>query len=152
MKIFRYTTKKDEKVLCFYLLAIIVTFYIIDDKILAGFINIILLLLIEQRYTQSKILWLNKQNSAQMEAMQSIYSIFQFYSPLPTTRKMTASPDFLKLVVDMILLNKPNLVLELGSGVSSILVSKSLEKMVVANLFLLIMKTNMLNLLVKKSI
>jgi predicted O-methyltransferase YrrM len=76
----------------------------------------------------SKIIRLNKQNSAQIEAMQSLYSIFQFNSPLPYTRKMAASPDFLKLVVETILTNKPKLVLELGSGVSSVLVSKSLEK------------------------
>ncbi|SVE11243.1 uncharacterized protein METZ01_LOCUS464097, partial [marine metagenome] len=76
----------------------------------------------------SKIIRLNKQNTTQIEAMQSLYSIFQFNSPLPYMRKMAASPDFLKLVVETILTNKPKLVLELGSGVSSVLVSKSLEK------------------------
>ena len=69
-----------------------------------------------------------------MEAMQSIYSTFQFTSPFPYTRKMAASPDFLKLIIETILQFKPNLVVELGSGVSSIIISKSLEKNMVGKL------------------
>ena len=128
MTTFRNISIKDKKVFYIYLLAILLTYYLFDNKLFSGFISIILLLLIEQRYMISKIIRLNKQNSAQIEAMQSLYSIFQFNSPLPYTRKMAASPDFLKLVVETILTNKPKLVLELGSGVSSVLVSKSLEK------------------------
>ena len=101
---------------------------IIDDKFLAGLLSILILLFMEQRYFLSKIFWHNKQNAIQMEAMQSIYSTFQFTSPLPYTRKMAASPDFLKLIIETILQFKPNLVVELGSGVSSIIISKSLEK------------------------
>ena len=95
---------------------------------MAGFISIIILLFIEQRYTLSKILKLNEQNNIKKEAMQSIYSIFQFNTPLPATRKMAASPDFLKLLVDTILSEKPKLVVELGSGISTILTGKALEK------------------------
>ena len=128
MKIYRYLTKREKKVLCVYLLTIITAFNIFDDKLLAGFIGIIILLFIEQRYTLSKILKLSDQNNIQMEAMQSLYSIFQFNTPLPATRKMAASPDFLKLVVETILTEKPKLVVELGSGISSILAGKALEK------------------------
>jgi len=128
MKAFRNTTKRDKKVLCIYLLVILLAFYIFDNKLIAGFISVIILLLIEERYMISKILRLNDQNNLQMEAMQSLYSIFKFNSPLPNTRNMAASPDFLKLVVETILIHKPNLVVELGSGVSSLLASKSIEK------------------------
>ena len=128
MRIFRYLTNKEKKVLGAYLVAIFVSFFIINDKLVATFISIIILLFIEQRYTLSKIFRLNELNNIQMEAMQSIYSIFQFKTPLPTTRKMAASPDFLKLLVDTILSEKPKLIVELGSGISTILAGKALEK------------------------
>ena len=128
MKVFRNLTNREKKILCVYLLTIITAFNIFDDKLLAGFIGIIILLFIEQRYTLSKILKLSDQNNIQMEAMQSLYSIFQFNTPLPATRKMAASPDFLKLVVETILTEKPKLVVELGSGISTILAGKALEK------------------------
>lgn len=128
MKAFRYLTKRDKKVLCVYLLTIITGCYIFDNKLLAGYFSIIILLFIEQRYTLSKILRLNEQNNIQTEAMQTLYSIFQFNTPLPATRKMAASPDFLKLVVETILSEQPKLVVELGSGISTILAGKALEK------------------------
>ena len=111
-----------------YLLAIFVSFFIINDKLVTGFISIIILLFIEQRYALSKILRLNELNNIQTEAMQSLYAIFKFNTPLPSTRKMAASPDFLKLVVEIILTEKPKLVVELGSGISTILEGKALEK------------------------
>ena len=128
MKVFRNLTNREKKVLCVYLITIITAFNIFDDKLLAGFIGIIILLFIEQRYTLSKILKLSDQNNIQMEAMQSLYAIFKFNTPLPATRKMAASPDFLKLVVETILTEKPKLVVELGSGISTILAGKALEK------------------------
>ncbi len=128
MKVFRNLTNREKKILCVYLLTIITAFNIFDDKLLAGLFSIIILLFIEQRYTLSKILKLSEQNNIQMEAMQSLYSIFQFNTPLPATRKMAASPDFLKLVVETILTEKPKLVVELGSGISTILAGKALEK------------------------
>ena len=128
MRIFRYLTNKEKKVLGAYLVAIFVSFFIINDKLVTGFISIIILLFIEQRYTLSKILRLNELNNIQTEAMQSLYAIFKFNTPLPSTRKMAASPDFLKLVVEIILTEKPKLVVELGSGISTILAGKALEK------------------------
>ncbi len=41
---------------------------------------------------------------------------------------MAASPDFFKLLVETILSEKPKLVVELGSGISTILTGKALEK------------------------
>ncbi|RMZ49887.1 hypothetical protein EB821_00510 [Candidatus Marinimicrobia bacterium PRS2] len=59
----------------------------------------------------------------------SLYTqFFQFDTPLPATRKMAASPDFLKLVVETILTEKPILVVELGSRISTILAGKALKK------------------------
>ena len=128
MRLFKYLTNRDKKVFIVSLTAIIVFFYFFEDKFMIVAFSIIVLLIIEQRYTLSKIIWLNEKNINQIEAMQSIYSTFTFNAPLSATRKMAASPDFLKLVVETIMINKPKLVLELGSGVSSIIASKSLEK------------------------
>ena len=128
MRISRYLTYKDKKVFILFLTAIILILYMSENKYYAGLISLLLVFLIEQRYTLSKIIWLNEQNSNQMVAMQSLYATFNFNVPMSTSRKMAASPDFLKLVVETILTNRPKLVLELGSGVSSVLASKSLEK------------------------
>ena len=127
MKVFRNLTNREKKVLCVYLLTIITAFNIFDDKLLAGLFSIIILLFIEQRYTLSKILKLNEQNNIKKEAMQSIYSIFQFNTPL-CHQKNGRFSRFFKLLVETILSEKPKLVVELGSGISTILTGKALEK------------------------
>jgi len=106
----------------------IILIYSLPNKLISIILISILFLLLELRYTLFKIIKLNKQNAIQLESMQSLYSIFKFNLPLPNTRKMAASPDFIKLIVDIILQKKPKLVLELGSGVSSIFIAKALEK------------------------
>ena len=128
MRISRYLTYRDKKVFILCIAAIILNFYMSENIYHAGFISLLLVFLIEQRYTLSKIIWLTEQNSNQMAAMQALYSIFKFKAPLPSTRKMAASPDFLKLLVDTILTEKPKLVVELGSGISTILTGKAIEK------------------------
>ncbi len=128
MKISRYLTDRDKKVFILFIAAIILIFYESENIYYAGFISVLLVFLIEQRYTLSKIIWLTEQNSNQMAAMQALYSIFKFNTPLPATRKMAASPDFLKLLVDTILSDNPKLVVELGSGISTIFAGKALEK------------------------
>ena len=42
---------------------------------------------------------------------------------------MAASPDFLKLIMETIISNKPELIVELGSGTSTIIAAKTLEKL-----------------------
>jgi len=48
--------------------------------------------------------------------------------PLPPTGGWAATPDFLILVVDEILRSKPALVVEAGSGVSSVIIGLALER------------------------
>jgi hypothetical protein len=47
--------------------------------------------------------------------------------PLPATRGWAASPDFLRLVAEHILSAKPQTLVELGSGTSSIVIARTLE-------------------------
>jgi predicted O-methyltransferase YrrM len=66
----------------------------------------------------------------QTEALLGIYSAFSEKTPppLPKTRGWAASPDFLKVVHKKIEKRRPNLVVELGSGSSTIISGYSLKK------------------------
>ena len=78
----------------------------------------------------------------------------QFFNLIPPLchQKSGRFSRFFKLLVETILSEKPKLVVELGSGISTILTGKALEKMVTESLFRLIMMTNMQNSLVKRSV
>lgn len=64
----------------------------------------------------------------QLEALISITSILPLRSPLPPMRGWAISPDFGVLLLSEILKKKPRRVLELGSGVSTLLIAYGLEK------------------------
>ena len=53
----------------------------------------------------------------------------KFQASIPTTRGMSASHDFLKLIMETIISNKYQLIVELGSGTSNIIAAKTLEKL-----------------------
>ena len=53
----------------------------------------------------------------------------KFQASIPTTRGMSASHDFLKLIMETIISNKSELIVELGSGTSTIIAAKTLEKL-----------------------
>src|SRR5712692_7065808 len=59
--------------------------------------------------------------SGQIEALFSIFSIIHLRHPLPAMGHWAVSPDFARILVDVILDRKPGLILELGSGVSTLL-------------------------------
>ncbi len=64
----------------------------------------------------------------QLEALTSIISFLPLRMPLPPMRGWAISPDFGILLINEILKHKPRLVLELGSGVSTLLAGYCLEK------------------------
>jgi hypothetical protein len=64
----------------------------------------------------------------QLEALISITSILPLRQPLPPMRGWAISPDFGTLLIAEILTRKPQVVLELGSGVSTLLIAYCLEK------------------------
>jgi predicted O-methyltransferase YrrM len=64
----------------------------------------------------------------QLEALVSITSILPLRHPLPPMRGWAISPDFGVLLISEVLKRKPHIVLELGSGVSTLLIAYCLEK------------------------
>lgn len=64
----------------------------------------------------------------QIEALLSIYNAVQPLLPLPHTRGSAASPDLLMKIIEIILSKKPRLVVELGSGTSTVIIAYCLKK------------------------
>lgn len=65
---------------------------------------------------------------SQLESQLSIMHIVNPRLPLPNTRGWAASPDFLRLIIENILVRKPKTILELGGGVSTLYIAYVLEK------------------------
>lgn len=65
------------------------------------------------------------QSYRQSEAMQQLLALLTFDAPIPPTRSWAASPDLLLTIADLVRTHKPQLVVELGSGVSTLIVAKS---------------------------
>lgn len=59
----------------------------------------------------------------QLEAYIALVSCLQPIAPLPDTRGWAASPDFLKKLAELVVEKKPLLVVEAGSGVSTLVVA-----------------------------
>ena len=65
----------------------------------------------------------------QIEAFITINSLLDLRQPLPPMRGWAASPDFLVLILGEVLDRKPDLILELGGGVSTLVIAYALQKL-----------------------
>ncbi|MFM8921219.1 MAG: class I SAM-dependent methyltransferase [Candidatus Nanopelagicaceae bacterium] len=74
----------------------------------------------------------SKQSTRQIEAFIQLNSLLKFSAPLPATRGWVASPDLLLTISQLVKELKPKLVVELGSGVSTLVVAKSGAKKVIS--------------------
>jgi len=63
----------------------------------------------------------------QLQALLSIYNTLRITRPLPLMRGWAASPDFCAILIDEIMDRKPQLVIELGSGVSTLIIGYCLR-------------------------
>lgn len=63
-----------------------------------------------------------------IESLFSIFSFLRISAPLPAMREWAISPDFAKLIVESIRTRKPQLVVELGSGVSTLIAGYALKE------------------------
>ena len=129
MSFLKKISPKEKYIYSLAILIIMGSFFVFDSILLSLAFSILVLLIVEQRYTQAKILRKNNDNYYQVESLLSIYSQLKFQASIPTTRGMAASPDFLKLIMETIISNKPELIVELGSGTSTIIAAKTLEKL-----------------------
>ena len=62
----------------------------------------------------------NVQHYYQTEALLTINKLADIQHPIAKTRGWAGSPDFIKIIFEAVLKHKPNLILELGSGVSTL--------------------------------
>lgn len=65
----------------------------------------------------------------QIEALFSLFSTMHPERPLPDMRGWAMSPDLLKKIAEMILAAKPKLILEAGSGVSTLVIGYCLKRL-----------------------
>lgn len=68
-------------------------------------------------------------NYKQTEALFSIFSLIKFQYPLPPMRRWAISPDFAKLIIELVLEKKPKLVMEASSGISTLMVAYCLKQL-----------------------
>lgn len=68
-------------------------------------------------------------NITQIESLMAIYNFLPDVKFLPTSRGWAGSPDFLLKVLEIIFKKKPNVIVELGSGLSTIIIGSALKKL-----------------------
>jgi predicted O-methyltransferase YrrM len=64
----------------------------------------------------------------QIESLFSIFSTLRPHLPLPDSRKWAASPDFLKKLIEIIIDVRPQIIVEVSSGVSTLVAAYCLKK------------------------
>ena len=78
--------------------------------------------------TQESIKELKEQiwhSYRQSEALTQLFALLKFSAPIPPTRSWAASPDLLLTIADLVRTKKPRLIVELGSGVSTLIAAKA---------------------------
>jgi len=78
--------------------------------------------------TESNINHYSNNNYRQLEAYLSLCLFLRPRLPLPPTRGWAASPDFLLELATSILTRKPKIIIELGSGLSTLIMAYCLEQ------------------------
>lgn len=68
----------------------------------------------------------------QIEAFTQLMALLKFTAPIPPTRGWVASPDLLLSITEIIQTHKPRLAVELGSGVSTLVIAKAGAKKVIS--------------------
>lgn len=63
----------------------------------------------------------------QIESLFSIFSLLRFKYPLPPMREWAISPDFAKQLIGLIYQQKPQLIVEVSSGISSVIMGYCLQ-------------------------
>ena len=75
---------------------------------------------------------LHWQSYRQSEALVQLFALLKFTAPIPPTRSWAASPDLLLTLVDLVRKHQPRLVVELGSGLSTLILAKSGAKKIIS--------------------
>src|SRR5258708_5646641 len=67
-------------------------------------------------------------NYWQVESLFYLFSTLRFRHPLPPMRGWAISPDFANIIISLIREHKPKVILEIGSGVSTLITAYCLEE------------------------
>ena len=69
-----------------------------------------------------------RQTFRQLEALQNLSAVLPANDVLPATRGWAASPDLLAVLVDLVITERPSLVVECGSGASTLWLALSMRR------------------------
>ena len=69
-----------------------------------------------------------KQTFRQLEALQNLNAVLPANDVLPATRGWAASPDLLMVLVDLVITERPSLVVECGSGASTLWLALAMRR------------------------
>ena len=69
-----------------------------------------------------------KQTFRQLEALQNLNAVLPTSDVLPATRGWAASPDLLLALVDLVITDRPSLIVECGSGASTLWLALALRR------------------------
>ena len=69
-----------------------------------------------------------KQTFRQLEALQNLNAVLPTSDVLPATRGWAASPDLLLALVDLVITERPSLIVECGSGASTLWLALALRR------------------------
>jgi predicted O-methyltransferase YrrM len=69
-----------------------------------------------------------KQTFRQLEALQNLSAVLPANDVLPATRGWAASPDLLMVLVDLVITERPSLVVECGSGASTLWLALAIRR------------------------
>jgi predicted O-methyltransferase YrrM len=69
-----------------------------------------------------------KQTFRQLEALQNLNAVLPVNDVLPATRVWAASPDLLVVLVDLVITERPSLIVECGSGVSTLWLALAMRR------------------------
>ena len=69
-----------------------------------------------------------KQTFSQLEALQTLNKVLAPTDLLPPTRGWAASPDLLMVLVDLVITERPSLVVECGSGASTLWIALAMRR------------------------
>ena len=69
-----------------------------------------------------------KQTFRQLEALQNLSALLPANDVLPATRGWAASPDLLVVLVDLVIAERPSLIVECGSGASTLWLALALRR------------------------
>lgn len=99
--------------------------------VISSILTIVVILEVYRRLCEEHKIQESKRNQdyQQIEALFSLIYIIKPNLPLPAMRNWVASPDILKKIAEVVLIEKPNFVVEASSGVSTLVIAYCLKQL-----------------------